>query len=168
MSDKCPDKNPPEIEIEIEKDIEKEIEIEKENIKEKAQSKKPEVENPRVDNQLLNDKKGRKKETLKKYDEVLTESGLSEKIIKNLKDFIQMRTLIKKPMTNRALELCINDLKKLSNDEETQVKIIEQSIKRNWQGLYPLKEQKNDNKDSTNVFKNLFEEEGNIWREQTY
>lgn len=156
------------------------------NIYEKPQSKKPEVENPGVDNpkvdnqgqlntnnkilnnQILNNKKERKKEALKKYDDVLLESGLPEKIIQNLKDFIQMRTLIKKPMTNRALELCINDLKRLSNDEETQVKIIEQSIKRNWQGLYPLKEQQNVNNDSTNIFKNLYEEEGNIWREQTY
>lgn len=113
-------------------------------------------------------KKVSKKDKPKTYDDILSESGLSENIVKSLKDFIQMRTLIKKPMTNRALELCINDLKKLSNDEETQVKIIEQSIKRNWQGLYPLKEQKNDNKNSINVFKNLYEEEGNTWREQTY
>lgn len=86
------------------------------------------------------------------YDDVLAKSNLSDTIIQSLKDFIQMRQLIKKPMTNRALELCINDLKKLSDDEETQVKIIEQSIKRNWQGLYPLKE---DEKINGNSFLNL-------------
>ena len=87
-----------------------------------------------------NKKKVSKKEKPKTYDDILSESGLSENIIKSLKDFIQMRTLIKKPMTNRALELCIGDLRKLSNDEETQIKIIEQSVKKNWQGLYPLKD----------------------------
>lgn len=97
--------------------------------------------------------KERKKERKKvSYDDVLAKSNLSDAIIQSLKDFIQMRQLIKKPMTNRALELCINDLKKLSDDEETQVKIIEQSIKRNWQGLYPLKE---DEKSNGNSFLNL-------------
>ena len=97
--------------------------------------------------------KERKKERKKvSYDDVLAKSNLSDTLIQSLKDFIQMRQLIKKPMTNRALELCINDLKKLSDDEETQVKIIEQSIKRNWQGLYPLKE---DEKSNGNSFLNL-------------
>ena len=119
--------------------------------KPKQEGKKQEVENLGVEfqgvenqgqlntnNQVLNNKN--KKERKKNYDDILNENNLSERIVQSLKDFIQMRVLIKKPMTNRALELCIMDLRKLSNNEDEQVAIIEQSIKKNWQGLYPLKE----------------------------
>lgn len=52
-----------------------------------------------------------------------------------------MRKFIKKPMTNRGLELMIGKLQKMSTDEETQVKILEQSIMNNWQGVFELKEE---------------------------
>ena len=56
-------------------------------------------------------------------------------------DFVAMRKFIKKPITNRGLEILIRKLTKLSSDEETQIKILEQSIMNNWQGVYELKEE---------------------------
>lgn len=38
-----------------------------------------------------------------------------------------MRVKIKKPMTDRALQLILNKLKGLSQDEEIQIKILENS-----------------------------------------
>ena len=58
---------------------------------------------------------------------------------KTWKDFIEMRIRIRKPMTVRAGELTIMDLNKLSRDENTQVNILNQSIKNSWQGVFPLK-----------------------------
>jgi hypothetical protein len=55
-------------------------------------------------------------------------------------DFIAMRKTIKKPMTERAIKLTINNLNKISSDENIQIKILEQSIMNSWQGVFPLKE----------------------------
>lgn len=54
--------------------------------------------------------------------------------------FVEMRKLIKKPMSERALTLLLNKLKKLSGDIKTQIDILNQSILHSWQDVYPLKE----------------------------
>lgn len=64
---------------------------------------------------------------------------LSENFSLALNDFIEMRNKMKKPMTKRAIELLINKIKKISDDEEEQIAIINQSIERGWQTVYPLK-----------------------------
>lgn len=64
-------------------------------------------------------------------------------------DFLDMRKKIKKPMTDRAIELAMKKLKELSTlpfsesmDNDTAIKILEQSTMNCWQGLFPLKEDK--------------------------
>lgn len=54
-------------------------------------------------------------------------------------DFIEMRKKIKKPMTEKAIELMLNKLNKFSTDETIQTKILEQSIMNSWQGIFELK-----------------------------
>ena len=72
-----------------------------------------------------------------------------------LKDFIEMRNKIKKPMTNRAIEMLIKKVKELSPalpfaDEEynkaTAKAIMEQSIEHSWSGVYPLKLKESEKK----------------------
>ncbi len=67
-------------------------------------------------------------------------------------DFIEMRKKIKKPMTDRAIELCIRKLKELSTqpfsesmDNDIAIKILEQSTMNCWQGLFPLRENRQGN-----------------------
>lgn len=56
-------------------------------------------------------------------------------------DFADMRKKIKKPLTEKARELTLSELEKLApGDEATKVAILEQSIQRCWQGVFPLKE----------------------------
>lgn len=56
------------------------------------------------------------------------------------KDFVDYRKSIKKPMGERAIELNKKDLEELSaGDSSKAIAIINQSIKRGWQGLFPLK-----------------------------
>lgn len=60
-------------------------------------------------------------------------------------DFIEMRKKIRKPMTDRAVTLAMNKLKELSSasggmDNDTAIRILEQSTLNCWQGLFPLKE----------------------------
>jgi len=54
--------------------------------------------------------------------------------------FIEHRKKIKKPMTEKAIELLISELNKLSSDRLTQIAIINQSIFNGWQGVFPLKD----------------------------
>lgn len=64
-------------------------------------------------------------------------------LIETIIDFMKMRDQIKKPMTDKALQIMINKLKGLSEDEEIQIKILENSIEHCWQGIFQLKEDSN-------------------------
>ncbi len=77
-------------------------------------------------------------------------------------DFIEMRKKIKKPLTERALQIIIGKVEKLSSDTETQVAIINQSVEHCWQSVYPLKDVtvKPQDSPSENIFAELAREEG--------
>ena len=64
----------------------------------------------------------------------------NEKLKQVLSDFKDMRKVMKKPMTEKAEQLLLNKLNGLSDNPEQQVKIIEQSIERNWLSVFPLKQ----------------------------
>ena len=53
--------------------------------------------------------------------------------------FIEFRKSAKKPMSDRAVTLLIGKLKKLTDDTNEQIEILEQSIVNGWTGIYPLK-----------------------------
>ena len=72
----------------------------------------------------------------KKGKNVIEEKGI---FLKTWNDFKIMRKKIKKPMTERAEELLLDKLKKLNNDKDTQIAILNQSIMNCWQNVYPLK-----------------------------
>ena len=56
-------------------------------------------------------------------------------------EYVAMRKKLKKPMTDRAVELAIKKLDNLSGgDNDKAIKILEQSIMNSWQGLFELKE----------------------------
>ncbi len=70
-------------------------------------------------------------------------SGNNQELFSALKEWQDMRKKMKKPLTERAAELNLKDLQKLSGgDERLMVSIVLQSIKRGWQGFYDLKEAK--------------------------
>lgn len=67
-------------------------------------------------------------------------------------DYLEMRKQIKKPMTERAVDLAIKKLYELaavpfsdSMDNDLAIRILNQSVMNSWQGLFPLKEQKINN-----------------------
>ena len=57
-----------------------------------------------------------------------------------LQGFEEMRIKIKKPMTDRAKSLLLGELQKLSANRDEQIEILNQSVARCWQGVFPLKE----------------------------
>lgn len=56
-----------------------------------------------------------------------------------LRDFEEFRKKIKKPLTDRAKQLLLGKLQKLSNDPKTQIEILNQSILKTWTDVYALK-----------------------------
>lgn len=90
--------------------------------------------------------KKEKKKKIKTFEDVFAENSISEELKNALKDFMDMRKTIKKPMTTKALELLFKNLKKLTNSEQEQIDILNQSIEHSWQTVYPLKAVKNNQK----------------------
>lgn len=93
-----------------------------------------------INNINNNNKKERKKTS---YDEILNSMVEDDDVKNTICDYIKMRKLIKKPMTDRAVTMLINKLYKLSNNNQIQIKILEQSILKNWTDIYPYKEENN-------------------------
>lgn len=61
-----------------------------------------------------------------------------------LQGFEEMRIKIKKPMTDRAKTLLLGELQKLSANRNEQIEILNQSVARCWQGVFPLKDSGNN------------------------
>lgn len=87
----------------------------------------------------INKKKERKKET--EYDSIINASVNDEDVKEALYEFLKMRKLIKKPMTDRALRQLISKLYTLSSSKEDQLQILDNSIINNWSSIYPLKKE---------------------------
>ena len=68
--------------------------------------------------------------------------GLSENMKNAINDFIEMRKKIRKPMTERAIQIMLKKLDGLAKDETTKIAILEQSTERGWLSVYPLKKDK--------------------------
>ena len=118
---------------------------------------KPTTENPTTENppQLNTDslttkklnterssteKRERKKgNALTSYDAIIDGRIFDEEVKATLYEFIKMRTLIKKPMTDYALKLLINRLEGFTKDPQAQVEILKTSIRNNWQDIYEPK-----------------------------
>lgn len=78
-----------------------------------------------------------------------------------LDDFARARKAMRKPLTPKARELTLRELEKLApGDEAMQVAILNQSIQRGWQGVFPLKDDQPQKAAGGNVFFDLAREEG--------
>jgi uncharacterized protein YdaU (DUF1376 family) len=55
------------------------------------------------------------------------------------KQFIEMRNKIKKPMTDTAKRMAISDLQKLKDQGQNIKRVLEQSVYKCWQSLYPVR-----------------------------
>lgn len=70
---------------------------------------------------------------------------------KTFDSYLEMRKVIKKPATENAIGLIKKELEKLApNNQAKQIDILNQSIMRNYTGVFPLK-QNEDNKQETSL-----------------
>ena len=63
---------------------------------------------------------------------------LDEKLNQAVLDFIEFRKKIKAPMTEKAVDLMIGKLDKMTNDNNEKIQILEQSIMNGWKGIFAL------------------------------
>ena len=80
------------------------------------------------------------------FDSIIQKSTESIELRETLVEFVKFRKLIKKPMTNKALELIIAKLNKLGQSDRERVAILNQSIERGWAGVFSLKDEEQQGK----------------------
>ncbi|NLH46814.1 MAG: DUF4373 domain-containing protein [Acholeplasmataceae bacterium] len=74
------------------------------------------------------------------FSTMISDYTANEDLIESLNDFIAMRYEIKKPLTQRALEIMLKKLTELSGgNDNTKIKILENSVMNSWQGIFALK-----------------------------
>lgn len=85
----------------------------------------------------------KKESTRSAYDEIIESYTDNAELRSALVEFVKMRKMIKKPLTNKALSLLLTSKKGLdglaSTDAE-KIDIVNQTIMHSWQGFFPLKD----------------------------
>ena len=99
------------------------------------------LDNNILDNNTVSNKKERKSKS-KSYDEQIAEYTQNEELQEALKAFIQMRSFIKKPLTEYGLKLLLNKLSKIGRTDAEKIAIVNRSVEHNWQGFFEIKEEK--------------------------
>lgn len=72
-----------------------------------------------------------------------------------IKDFIDHRKKMRKPMTDRAIDLFIKKLNGLSTSEGKQILMINTAIERGWMTVYPIKEDRPMERKNSDKLKEL-------------
>lgn len=65
----------------------------------------------------------------------------NEEVRKAIRDFIEHRKTIKKPMNELALERMLATLAKIGSTDQERIAILDKSIERGWAGIFPLKDE---------------------------
>lgn len=102
---------------------------------------KKEIEQLKAENEKLKTKKEKPKRQTKSYDEQIAEYTQNEELQEALKAFIQMRSFIKKPLTEYGLKLLLNKLSKIGRTDAERIAIVNRSVEHNWQGFFEIKEE---------------------------
>ena len=102
---------------------------------------KKEIEQLKAENEKLKAKKAKPKKQTKSYDEQIAEYTQNEELQNALKAFVQMRSFIKKPLTEYGLKLLLNKLSKIGRTDAEKIAIVNRSVEHNWQGFFEIKEE---------------------------
>ena len=84
--------------------------------------------------------KASKKGGRESFDNLIDAYTDSDELRGALRGYVQMRAAIKKPITNRGLELAFKKLDELARTVADKVAIVDQSVMNSWQGIFPLKD----------------------------
>ena len=117
-------------------------------ISEELKQMQKEIEQLKAENEKLKAKKAKPKKQTKSYDEQIAEYPQNEELQEALKAFIQMRSFIKKPLTEYGLKLLLNKLSKIGRTDAEKIAIVNRSVEHNWQGFFEIKEETSYQKSS--------------------
>lgn len=93
-------------------------------------------------NKTNNNTESKKKESKKAGYETLLSEIKDESLKQAFCEYIKMRTLIKAPMTDRALQMLITKVQTLEPDSVARQKeLLETAILNNWKSVYPLRDE---------------------------
>lgn len=81
-----------------------------------------------------------KKETEKTFNEIIDEYTDNEELRYELREYLKTRKSKKVPMTNRALQLGLKQLDKLTDNPKVKIEIVRQTILKGWTTFYELKD----------------------------
>lgn len=94
----------------------------------------PEAEN--VENKQ--DKTESKKYKYKNYQDIISEYTSDKKLQGRIWDFISMRKMTKRTLTNKALELVLKNLDNVASNKQEKILVLEQSVANAYADVYPL------------------------------
>ena len=92
--------------------------------------------------EVLNTSNKKEKEKKTNIDKIIEAYTKNDLLVEAIKDFIKMRSTIKKPLTDRALKGILNKLDNFTNNDLDKIEILENSIMNCWQGVFELKNKK--------------------------
>ena len=104
-------------------------------------TKEANTDKSNTDKSNTNNKK--KEGTRSSYDEIINDYTENEELRSALVEFVKMRKMMKKPLTNRALSLLLTSkkgLNGLASTDAEKIDIVNQTIMHSWQGFFPLKD----------------------------
>ncbi len=86
-----------------------------------------------------NDSMKQTKETKAKKTDVVYSDDIE--LNEAIKDFVKHRKVIKSPMSDKAIELFVNKLNRISNDTDEKIELINTAIECGWKTVYPKKKE---------------------------
>lgn len=105
--------------------------VHEENVRQQS-IKKQSIKKQNINKQNIEEKK--KKES---YDSILSEHNIDDELKDLYIEFIKLRKMQQKPLTNRALKMLITRIERLSNmDIGIQKKMLENAIMNGWTNVY--------------------------------
>lgn len=124
-------------------DVTQDIDIRDKRLEKESKRKEKET-NKETDKEINNTNINTsiKKASKVTFDDLISSYTSNSELHNSIIEFIKMRKLIKKPMTDKALNLLFSSLDKLAKTDSDKKAILEQSILNCWQGVFPLKTDK--------------------------
>jgi len=104
-------------------------------------TKESSTDKSNTDKSTTNNKKKEGKRA--SYDEIIASYTENDELRSSLMEFVKMRKMQKKPLTNRALQLLLTSKKgldELASTDAEKIDIVNQTIMHSWQGFFPLKD----------------------------
>ena len=119
------------------------------------------IEENRIEENRIEEKERKKGKT---FDKIIDSFTDDLELRTELKNHLAVRKLKKGSLTDRAIELELKTLSKLSDNKDIQLEIVRQSIEKGWIGFFPVKNNVETNSKVVigNPFFDLLREEGKL------